>query len=83
MVERSGTDFDLSPLRSLAICRQDEFQKFKLSNVFKSAELFGDLRFRFESRSGKLGPEAGSIYDAENRWRYALRIGVRDRFSAS
>jgi hypothetical protein len=32
---------------------------------------------RYESRSAKLGPEAGSIYDAENRWRYALRVGVR------
>jgi hypothetical protein len=54
-----------------------QFPKFKLSNVFKSAELYGDLRFRFESRSAKLGPEAGGVYDAENRWRYALRIGVR------
>src|SRR5580698_9936890 len=54
-----------------------EASKFKMSKVFKDAELFGDLRFRFESRSAKLGPEAGGIYDAENRWRYALRIGVR------
>jgi hypothetical protein len=54
-----------------------QFPKFKLSSAFKDAELYGDLRFRFESRSAKLGPEAGSIYDAENRWRYALRIGVR------
>jgi Putative porin len=54
-----------------------EVSKFKLSSVFKDAELYGDLRFRFESRSAKLGPEADSIYDAENRWRYALRIGLR------
>jgi hypothetical protein len=54
-----------------------EASKFKLSSVFKDAELYGDLRFRFESRSAKLGPEADSIYDAENRWRYSLRIGLR------
>jgi hypothetical protein len=54
-----------------------EAQKFKMGSVIKSMELFGDLRFRFESRSARLGPEAGSIYDAENRWRYALRLGVR------
>jgi hypothetical protein len=35
------------------------------------------LKFRYEYRGAKLGPEAGSIYDAENRWRYALRLGVR------
>jgi Putative porin len=54
-----------------------EASKFKLSSVFKDAELYGDLRLRFESRSAKLGPEADSIYDAENRWRYSLRIGLR------
>jgi Putative porin len=54
-----------------------EAQKFKLSKVIKSVELYGDLRFRYEYRAAKLGPEAGSIYDAENRWRYALRVGVR------
>jgi len=54
-----------------------EVPKFKISRVLKSIELYGDLRFRYEYRAAKLGPEAGSIYDAENRWRYALRLGVR------
>jgi hypothetical protein len=54
-----------------------EAQKFKLSSVIKSMELYGDLRFRYEYRAAQLGPEAGSVYDAENRWRYSLRIGVR------
>jgi hypothetical protein len=54
-----------------------DVQKFKLSSVIKNMELFGDLRFRYEYRAGKLGPEAGGIYDAGNRWRYGLRIGVR------
>ena len=52
-------------------------QKFRVSSVIKSMELYGDVRFRYEYRAAQLGPEAGSIYDAENRWRYALRIGVR------
>jgi hypothetical protein len=51
--------------------------KFKLSKAIKSVELFGDVRMRFEDRSAKLGPEAGGIYDAENRWRYAVRLGIR------
>src|SRR5208282_1924958 len=54
-----------------------EAQKFKLSSVIKSMELYGDLRFRYEYRAAQLGPEAGSVYDAENRWRYSLRIVVR------
>jgi hypothetical protein len=52
-------------------------QKFRVSSVIKSMELYGDVRFRYEYRAAQLGPEAGSVYDAENRWRYALRIGVR------
>jgi hypothetical protein len=54
-----------------------EGTKFKISKAIKSIEVFGDLRFRYEYRAAQLGPEAGSIYDAENRWRYALRLGVR------
>jgi hypothetical protein len=49
--------------------------KFKISDAIKSMELYGDLRFRFEYRSGELGPGQG--YDVADRWRYALRIGVR------
>ena len=54
--------------------------KFKMSKAIKSVELYGDLRMRYEYRSAQLGPEAGStggIYDTANRWRYALRLGVR------
>jgi hypothetical protein len=54
-----------------------EAQKFKLSKVVKSVEVYGDLRFRYEYRGAQLGPEAGGIYDAQNRFRYALRIGAR------
>jgi hypothetical protein len=60
-----------------AVPNNAEVQKFKLSKVIKSVELYGDLRFRYEYRAAQLGPEAGGIYDAENRWRYALRLGVR------
>jgi polyhydroxyalkanoate synthesis regulator phasin len=59
------------------ILNKAESQKFKMSSIFKSMELFGDLRMRYEYRAAQLGPEAGGIYDAENRWRYALRVGVR------
>jgi hypothetical protein len=54
--------------------------KFKLSNAIKSVELFGDVRMRFENRSAKIGPEGGQYagdYDVANRWRYAIRLGVR------
>jgi hypothetical protein len=53
--------------------------KFKTGGAIQSMELFGDLRFRYEYRAGVLG--AGTKYagdvDALNRWRYALRLGVR------
>jgi hypothetical protein len=51
--------------------------KFTLSKAIKSVELYGDLRMRFEYRGAKLGPDAGNIYDAESRYRYALRLGIR------
>ena len=53
---------------------------FKLSHAIKSAEIFGDVRMRYEYRSAKLGPEAGPYaggYDTADRWRYAVRLGVR------
>jgi putative porin len=53
---------------------------FKLSKAIKSVEIFGDVRFRYEYRAAQLGQEAGQYageYDAENRWRYAVRLGVR------
>jgi hypothetical protein len=52
--------------------------QFKLASIVKSVEIYGDLRFRYEYRAAKLGPEAGgAYYDAANRWRYALRLGAR------
>ncbi|HUD47628.1 MAG TPA: putative porin [Candidatus Baltobacteraceae bacterium] len=53
---------------------------FKLSNAIKSVEIYGDVRMRYEYRSAQLGPEAGQYagqYDTANRWRYAVRLGVR------
>jgi hypothetical protein len=53
--------------------------KFTLGNSIKSMEFFGDLKLRYEYRSAAFGP--GTAYagdsDALNRWRYALRFGVR------
>jgi hypothetical protein len=53
---------------------------FKLSGAIKSMELYGDVRMRYEYRSAQLGQEAGQYagaYDTANRWRYAIRLGVR------
>jgi hypothetical protein len=53
---------------------------FKISHAIKSVELYGDVRFRYEYRSGKLGPEAGQFagdYDTASRMRYAVRLGLR------
>jgi hypothetical protein len=58
-----------------------ELPKFKISKAIKNVEVYGDLRMRYEYRAAQLGPEAGSIYDAENRWRYSLRLGVRGDLS--
>ena len=63
-----------------------ESSKFKISKVFKNMELYGDLRFRYEYRSaeGNFAPvpgvgtvPGGKYYDTADRWRYALRLGVR------
>jgi hypothetical protein len=51
--------------------------KFKISQAIKSVEVFGDLRMRYEYRGGKLEPGSGATYDTADRWRYALRLGVR------
>jgi len=54
--------------------------KFKFSGAIKNMEFFGDLRMRYEYRSAQLGQEAGQYaggYDTADRWRYALRLGVR------
>jgi hypothetical protein len=54
--------------------------QFQLSRAIKSVELFGDVRIRYENRSAQIGPEGGQYagsYDVANRWRYAIRLGVR------
>jgi len=51
--------------------------KLKMSEAIKSVEFFGDLRMRYEYRSAHLDPSSGATYDTANRWRYALRLGVR------
>jgi hypothetical protein len=53
------------------------YSRFKLSKAIKNVEIYGDVRLRFEYRAAKLGPEGGGIYDAADRWRYAVRLGVR------
>jgi hypothetical protein len=48
--------------------------KWKINNAFKSIELFGDLRLRYESRQAN-APDDSRI--ELNRYRYAARIGLR------
>ncbi len=56
--------------------------KVKISEAIKSVELYGDLRLRYEDRMGQTNaPTVGLPTGAEDldrqRWRYALRIGIR------
>ena len=48
--------------------------KWKVNNAFKSVELFGDLRLRYEDRRAE-DPTGGRI--DLNRLRYAVRLGLR------
>jgi len=80
LVERGILKADeAAELKEEGLTNNAEANKFKLSNAIKSMELFGDLRFRYEYRSAQLGPETthAGDYDTANRWRYALRIGLR------
>ena len=59
-----------------------EAAKFKISNVFKSMELYGDVRFRFEYREAQgnympPGSPSSPYYDTADRWRFAIRLGLR------
>ncbi|MFO1497963.1 MAG: putative porin [Verrucomicrobiota bacterium] len=48
--------------------------KWKLNSAIKDITLFGDLRFRYESRGvGTVGGQEG----ARERFRYAVRLGLR------
>ena len=80
LVERGILKADeAAELKDEGLTNNGEGTKFKVSNAIKSMELFGDLRFRYEYRAAQLGPETthAGDYDAANRWRYALRIGLR------
>jgi len=80
LVERGILKADeAAALKNESVTNNAEGSKFKISNAIKSMELFGDLRFRYEYRSAQLGPETthAGDYDAANRFRYALRIGLR------
>jgi len=61
--------------------------KVKISESIKSVELYGDLRLRYEDRMGQsnapsVGAASGTplvtpdAFDRQ-RWRYALRLGIR------
>ena len=53
---------------------------FRVGKVIKDMELYGDVKMRYEYRSGKLGADAGAYsgtFDTADRWRYAVRIGLR------
>src|SRR5262249_52544412 len=55
--------------------------KFDASPGIKSIQLFGDVRLRYESRAGTstfpVPGTAGSDAETLDRWRYAVRIGIR------
>jgi hypothetical protein len=55
--------------------------KFDTSPGIRSMQLFGDVRLRYESRAGTstfpIPGTGGSEGETLDRWRYALRIGIR------
>jgi len=67
-----------SNLVNEAQMRMDE-SKWKISDAIKSINLFGDLRFRYEYRGAANTPGSGASGDTyyRERFRYALRIGIR------
>ena len=51
--------------------------KWKIANAIQSLQLYGDLRLRYEYRAADNAPGAyPNTYDRE-RFRYALRVGIR------
>jgi hypothetical protein len=59
---------------SLNYSNNTSFTKWRISDGIKSVELFGDLRWRYESRR-VFDPIGGRIN--LDRFRYALRLGLR------
>ena len=80
LVERGILKADeAEALKNESLTNNPGSAKFKIGDAIKNMELFGDLRFRYEYRAAQLGPQTtrAGDYDAANRWRYALRAGVR------
>ena len=50
---------------------------WKISNTIKSINLFGDVRFRYEYRGADNIPNASPNTFYRERFRYAVRLGVR------
>lgn len=48
----------------------------KVPEALKSMELYGDLRLRYENRIARAASDAATSEERQ-RWRYALRFGVR------
>src|SRR5260221_610101 len=48
----------------------------KVPEALKSMELYGDLRLRYEDRIARAASDTATSEERQ-RWRYALRIGVR------
>ena len=48
--------------------------RFKMNDAIKSMELYGDVRLRYEDR---IATSPSDVNFDRQRWRYALRIGVR------
>src|SRR5262245_18385122 len=53
--------------------------KFSVDPGVRSMQLFGDIRVRYESRSGDQDAQFGqpAREQTRDRWRYAVRIGIR------
>lgn len=51
--------------------------KWRLSDSIKNIALFGDVRFRYEYRGARNVPGGSPDTYYRERWRYALRAGIR------
>lgn len=55
----------------------ESISKWKISDAIQSIQLFGDLRFRYEYRGVENIPGASPSTYYRERFRYALRFGIR------
>jgi hypothetical protein len=51
--------------------------KWKIADTFKSVQLYGDVRFRYEYRGVNNAPGVNPDVFYRERFRYAVRVGVR------